>query len=158
MDNDTPPVYSISAAHGHSQCLMCGEFNPCSLHLSFILADDGSVSARFNAHSRLQGYTGILHGGVIASLLDAAMTHCLFHHGIEAVTADLHVRYAQAIACDACLDIWAASIESRPPLFRLRGEIAQDGHLMAWSEAKFLLRQGAQPLPGNGAGITLKVL
>ena len=144
----TARVTSISSAHGHSQCLLCGEANPWSLKLTFCMCGDGTVTASFDGKPELQGYLGILHGGVIASLLDAAMTHCLFHHGIEAVTADLHVRYAHAISCDAGLAIWASMVESRPPLYRLRAEISQDGRLMAWAEAKFLIRNDGAPLSG----------
>ena len=136
---------SISSAHGHSQCFVCGEANPESLKLAFSLGEDGTVRARFDARPGLEGYSGILHGGVIASLLDAAMTHCLFHHGIEALTADLHVRYARSIPCEASLDIWAALIESRPPLYRLRAEVSLEGLLMAWAEAKFLIRNEGTP-------------
>lgn len=131
---------SISTAHGHSRCLLCGADNPWSLKLAFCLGKDGAVTARFDTQPALQGYSGILHGGVTASLLDAAMTHCLFHHGIEALTADLHVRYAHPIPCDAGLDIWASMVTSRPPLYRLRAEISRDGRLMAWAEGKFLSR------------------
>lgn len=140
---------SLSTAFGHSQCLLCGESNPLSLKLAFSLADDGSVTARFESQPGLQGYDGIQHGGVTASLLDAAMTHCLFHHGIKALTADLHIRYARAIACDASLNLWASIIASRPPLYRLRAEISQDGRLMAWGEAKFLDRASQQAVFGT---------
>ena len=86
---------TISARNGHSRCLLCGNLNPRSLNLSFQAAEDGGVRTRFKADTELQGYDDILHGGVIASLLDAAMTHCLFHHGVQAVTGDLHVRFVQ---------------------------------------------------------------
>lgn len=49
--------------------------------------------ATFSGNPGLQEYEGQLHGRVISSLLDAAMTHCLFHHGIEAVTGELYVRF-----------------------------------------------------------------
>jgi acyl-coenzyme A thioesterase PaaI-like protein len=36
-------------------------------------------------------YTGLLHGGMTSTLLDAAMTHCLFMQGVQALTAELTV-------------------------------------------------------------------
>lgn len=124
-------TYSLSAAHDHEHCIVCGESNPLSLRLSFALSEDGSVTGHFKAQARFQGYNGILHGGITASLLDAAMTHCLFHQGIEAYTADLHVRYAHAIPCEAQLDIRALMVGQRPPLFRLRAEITCQDRLVA---------------------------
>ena len=129
---------SLSASHGHSQCLLCGELNPRSLHLSFQAAGDGAVKTRFQAGPGLQGYAQFLHGGVIAAILDSAMTHCLFHKGIRAVTGDLQVRFLRPIACQASLEIRAWVLSSYPPLYRLKAEITVDEILMAWAEAKFL--------------------
>lgn len=100
--------------------------------------EDGVVRSEFHGHEDLQGYADILHGGVIAALLDAAMTHCLFYQGIQAVTGDLHVRFVNQIYCKARVEILAWLVSNHPPLFRLRAEIKQDNTLMAWGEAKFI--------------------
>lgn len=131
---------TISANNGHSRCLLCGNLNPRSLKLSFQAAEDGIVRTRFNAVTELQGYADILHGGVIASLLDVAMTHCLFHRGVQAVTGDLHVRFIQPVSCNASLEISAWVLSSYPPLYRLRAEIVLDERIVAWAEAKFMQR------------------
>jgi acyl-coenzyme A thioesterase PaaI-like protein len=96
---------------------------------------------RFEPDKELQGYDGIVHGGVIASLLDAAMTHCLFHRGIQAVTGDLHVRFVRPVDCNASLEIRAWVLSSNLPLYRLRAELVFDEHIAAWAEAKFLQRR-----------------
>ncbi len=131
---------TISVHNGHSRCLFCGSLNPRSLNLSFHAAEDGGVRTRFKPPDELQGYDGILHGGVVASLLDAAMTHCLFHLGIQAVTADLHVRFVQPVPCNVSLEICARVLSSNPPLYRQRSEIILDEKVMAWAEGKFLRR------------------
>ncbi|MDD5718725.1 MAG: PaaI family thioesterase [Candidatus Krumholzibacteria bacterium] len=132
---------TVSARNDHSRCMLCGSQNPRSLNLSFQAAGDGAVTTRFQAHADLQGYGDILHGGVIASLLDAAMTHCLFHRGVQAVTGDLHVRYLQSVPCDAAVDIKAWVLAAKPPLHRLRAELSLAGSIVAWAEAKFLQRR-----------------
>jgi uncharacterized protein (TIGR00369 family) len=129
---------TINVRNGHSRCLLCGERNPFSLKLVFEADDEGGVKTRFKSHEGLQGYDDMLHGGVIAALLDAAMTHCLFHHGVQAVTGDLHVRFVNPVSCDASLEIRAWVLSSRSPLYRLRAEIRQDQLIMAWAESKFL--------------------
>ena len=122
----------------HADCVLCGSRNPLSLGLSFHRCDDGDVKAIFQAHPGLQGYQGILHGGVISSLLDAAMTHCLFHQGIEAVTGDLHVRFVKSVPCNAQMELRAQVLKASPPLYRLKGELLIGGKTMAWAEAKFM--------------------
>jgi uncharacterized protein (TIGR00369 family) len=131
---------NLSAQNGHESCLLCGNLNPRSFNLSFRKAGNGVVQAHFKTHVELQGYEGILHGGVIAALLDAAMTHCLFHHGVQAVTGDLHVRFLQPVSCNVSLEIIAWILSSHPSLYRLRAEIILDERVMAWAEAKFMQR------------------
>jgi acyl-coenzyme A thioesterase PaaI-like protein len=128
-----------SAIHGHSHCLLCGRDNPTSFGLSFAMRN-GVAHARFQAYPGLRGYDGLLHGGVIASLLDAAMTHCLFHQDVQAVTGDLRVRFVRPVACHMAVDLSAWIVSATPPLYRLRAELACEDTLMAWAEAKFMRR------------------
>jgi uncharacterized protein (TIGR00369 family) len=142
MVTEDPGVFH--ADNGHSRCLLCGTLNPGSLGLSFQAGEDGVVRARFTADTLLQGYENILHGGVIASLLDAAMTHCLFHRGVQAVTADLHVRFIHPVFCNSSLEIGAWMLSSSSLLYRLKAEIVVDEQVVAWGEAKFMQRRSVQ--------------
>lgn len=125
----------------HAQCLLCGNENPWSLNLLFQAEADGVVTTRFKAHAGLQGYEGILHGGVIAALLDTAMTHCLLHHGVQAVTGDLRVRFIRPVSCTETLEIRSWVLASCPPLYHLKSEIIVAGLTMAWAKARFMQRQ-----------------
>ena len=147
MSVTTEEPVAVSACNRHSRCLFCGNLNPRSLNLSFQAAGGGVVKTRFKARADLQGYDDILHGGVIAALLDAAMTHCLFYRGIQAVTGDLHVRFVQPVSCNVSMEIRAWMLTSHPPLYRLRAEIVVDERVMAWAEAKFVQRRVIQQCP-----------
>lgn len=131
---------ALSARFGHDKCVVCGGLNPNSLRLSFDLMDDGGVRAVFMAHEALQGYTDMLHGGVTASLLDAAMTHCLFQQGIEAVTGELKIRYLHPIPCGSALEIRAWRLSAYPPLHQLKAQILSAGKILTVAEAKFMER------------------
>jgi len=48
----------------HPFCIVCGRAGECGLGLRFSLRDDGGVEARFECRETLQGYTGMLHGGI----------------------------------------------------------------------------------------------
>jgi acyl-coenzyme A thioesterase PaaI-like protein len=122
----------------HDFCLMCGEKNPISMKLRFMADDSGKVYADFKGHFGLQGYTSIMHGGVICSLLDAAMTHCLFAHGIEAVTGELKVKFHSSIPFDAPLKLVAEISKSMSPLYILTSTIFFGSKRMAEAEAKFM--------------------
>ncbi len=122
----------------HCKCIVCGNQNPVGLGLHFEVNGKGDVSATFRGNTLLQGYDGILHGGIIAALLDASMTHCLFHHGIEAVTGSLDVRFVKPVPCDALLTLRAKLTESHPPLFRLLAVLTYDRRVMARAKARFM--------------------
>ncbi len=133
-----PATTEPLAFPGHSHCLFCGELNPHSLRLVFRASDDGAVETEFTAPETLQGYDGMVHGGILASLMDAAMTHCLFHLGIRAYTGDLRVRFLRPVPWGRRLAIRAARRASRGPVHRLESEIWEGGEMMARASATFM--------------------
>ena len=73
-------------------CFGCGADNSCGLQLKFE-GGDGRVFCRYVARREHEGYDGVLHGGVTASLLDELMGELVQRQGIYAVTGELTVRY-----------------------------------------------------------------
>jgi len=57
-----------------SYCFVCGPENPKGMHLKFHKTEDG-VYASFSLPKYYQGYEGVVHGGVIALLLDESMAY-----------------------------------------------------------------------------------
>lgn len=81
-------------------CFVCGVENPIGLHLHFYQTAPGEVTADLNLPEIYQGYPGIVHGGVIAAMLDEAAGRS--HMGpVEAprfmFTAKLDVRYRKNV-------------------------------------------------------------
>jgi acyl-coenzyme A thioesterase PaaI-like protein len=119
---------------------MCGDRNPWSLALRFEIDAEGGVSGRFQADASMQGYDGILHGGMICALLDAAMTHCLFSLGISAVTGDMRVRFLRSVPCGALVELKARLVKARPPLYRVSAELSENTRVAARATATFMKR------------------
>jgi uncharacterized protein (TIGR00369 family) len=124
----------------HAGCMVCGDVacNSASLNLAFDREPDGTVSAVYRADSQHQGYTGILHGGMISTLLDAAMTHCLFAHGITAVTAELIVRFVAPVEIGWRVELSARLIECKRRTFRLEGRLHHGARLLARATGRFI--------------------
>ncbi len=127
-------------AWAHPFCVVCSGSNPYGLGLKFQLDGDGGVSTVFLAHAALEGYPGLVHGGVIASMLDGTMTNCLFAQGIVAVTGELTVRYWKPvlIGCELQLRAWIE--EQHRPLYVMQAELTQGGCVKAAASAKFMER------------------
>jgi len=124
----------------HDNCVVCGCSNENGLGLRFETKYNGEVVAIFDCSDCFQGYPSTLHGGVISSLLDGAMTNCLFAHGKAAMTGELKVRFRHPVTTD-CKAVIRAWIEnSYPPLHFMKAELTQGGLLKAKAEAKFVER------------------
>lgn len=124
----------------HPFCFVCSGSNPMGLALRYEPEPDGSVSARFLGHGALEGYSGLLHGGVIAAMLDGAMTNCLFAHGIRGLTAELNVRYHERVAASEEVLLRAWLEVNAHGLFRLRAELTQGGQVKVSATGKFMKR------------------
>ena len=119
----------------HAGCMVCGL--PSVLGLSFHATEQG-VKASLKLKPEWQNYSSALHGGMIATLLDAAMTHCLFHQGIEAMTADLQVRYLAPVPCPGRIEVSARLSGQRRLIYELDAELRVGGMVKARAKAKFM--------------------
>ncbi|HUJ10494.1 MAG TPA: PaaI family thioesterase [Verrucomicrobiae bacterium] len=139
-------AHASTASSNHPRCVACSPAREHGWQLKFTREADGSVNAAVDCTPEWEGYPNRLHGGAIAMLLDAAMTHCLFANGEAAVTAELSVRYREAvtIGCPACVKAWLVNSSSR--LHRLRAELFQEDRLKAVATGTFV------PLHEQGPG------
>jgi acyl-coenzyme A thioesterase PaaI-like protein len=51
-------------------CFVCGIANPIGLRLRFYESAPGEVTAEYTVPDKYQGYPGIVHGGIVAAMLD----------------------------------------------------------------------------------------
>ena len=78
------------------RCFGCGVENPQGLQLQF--ENDGDqVSAEAELSATYQSWQGIIHGGVVALLMDEAVGWAAWHAGHPGVTGKLEVRLRQPL-------------------------------------------------------------
>ena len=78
-------------------CFGCGRLNPFGLKLTFFRSAEGVLSP-FTPEQRHEGYTGVVHGGIVTTVLDEVMSWALYAQEIWAVTGDLKVRFRRPVA------------------------------------------------------------
>ncbi len=122
----------------HPQCVFCGPHHPRGYRLTFSTHADGHVEASFPCKRLYQGYESCLHGGVIASLLDSAMTNCLFAHGRACLTGELTIRFFKPVVVNQYAIVSARITKSFPPLYCTESIVRQNGQIMAKATAKFM--------------------
>lgn len=121
----------------HPKCVVCSCANAKGLHLKFDVIDDGSVKADFQCNEAFEGYPGILHGGVISSILDGAMGNCMFARGQTSVTIEMTVRFRHPIITGHEATVSARITRSSHPLYLLEAKIVQDGKVKAAAKGKY---------------------
>jgi uncharacterized protein (TIGR00369 family) len=113
------PILSRYQEH---RCFVCGYNNAIGLHLTFQLAD-GVVRAEFIPQPDHQGYDGIVHGGILAAVLDDAMANCLGLRGISVMTAKMALRYREPVQVGSHLLVYSRLVHERKKIATTEGWI-----------------------------------
>lgn len=88
-------------AEPQNACFGCGGANSVGMKLEFEAdTDSGHVVGRFKIAKEFQGSMGMIHGGIIATIMDEAMGKVCRLGDVRAVTAELSVRYLRPIQVD----------------------------------------------------------
>lgn len=126
------PLDAVRADHG---CFGCGRDNPIGLRLRFSSDGDG-VIARFVPGVDHQGFDGVVHGGIICTLLDEAMAWATASAGIWAMTGEMRTRFRRPLlAGDAT---------------QLRGSITSQRGRVIYTSAELVLDDGTSIASATG--------
>jgi acyl-coenzyme A thioesterase PaaI-like protein len=97
----------------HKECFACSQINEYGLQLQFE-SHGNQVTCHAKINKPHQGYNGVAHGGIIATLLDAAMVHCLHKKfGKNPLTCRLDIRYREVVPTDSSITINASFTSQR---------------------------------------------
>jgi uncharacterized protein (TIGR00369 family) len=82
-------------------CFACGDRNPDGLRLHIEYPAPGRSRMEFVPPKKFQGWQDVLHGGIIATILDEAFAHALGGAaraaGQAAVTAEMTLRFKKPV-------------------------------------------------------------
>lgn len=126
--------------NNHQNCMICSPTALLGLKINFFQAQD-VVWARYQNNLHQQGFDNIAHGGFIAALLDGVMCQSLFAKNVEAVTADMTIRYLHEVPLQSAILLKGQVISSRNSLYKVEGELFVNQQLMAKSEARFMKKR-----------------
>ncbi len=102
MQSETCPA-TIDEQANH--CFGCGPENRHGLHLRFAIGTDGSVAATITLTRMHEGPPGYAHGGIIATLLDEAMSKLNRPLGLLAVTRHMEVEYLRPVPLGVAITV-----------------------------------------------------
>ncbi len=126
-------------ARPQSGCFVCGQENSGGLRIRFEQQDSGEMSASWRPGPEWEGFAGIVHGGVVSTVLDEAMSKAVAGTRTEALTAELRVRFRHHVASGESFLIRGWIVRRDRRLIETEASLtASDGteHAHAW--ARFL--------------------
>ena len=106
-------------------CFVCGRSNPVGLYMRF--EDDGEleVVSNYTVPSHYQGYPGIVHGGVLAAMLDEVVARVSMigdpHHFMMSVR--LEILYRHPVPTETPLRVVGRILRLRGRLGKAEGRI-----------------------------------
>ena len=118
-------------------CFVCGEKNDFGLQLK-PRGDNGKGYIRWTPDARHQGFYGVVHGGLISTLLDEAMAYAAMSVVGFCATASIGVKFRRPVRTDTPLEVNAEVVQNRGRIIKLRAQVTQDGEVRAQGEATFI--------------------
>lgn len=121
-------------------CFACGPNNPHGLRLTDFCQEGEECVVKFTPQREHQGWDGLTHGGIVATLLDESMTHLLQNLGQVGVTAVLTVRYHRPLPTGKPVEVRARVVACRRRLWQVESEfLGHEGAVIASAQAKFMV-------------------
>ncbi len=126
----------------YQRCFVCGQRNPYGLHLSF-RRDGNTVVADFLPREEHQGFPGVIHGGIVAAVLDEALnrTSLLSEHPAWTMTGRLEVRYRRYVPYGEHLRVRATLTGERGRMIQSSGTLtlaANEQDVLAEAQGTFM--------------------
>ena len=110
----------------NGNCFVCGKNNPNGLRLSFeIDKEKQTLKTTFVASPTYQGWDGIVHGGILSTLLDEAMANLVYELGYQAVTASIEIKFKKPAPILEPLLVYGEVTEVSKRLIRAKAHIAK---------------------------------
>jgi uncharacterized protein (TIGR00369 family) len=130
--------------HGaQNHCFGCGQANPAGLKLEFSLAPDGSVVSAAIVSDNYEGPPGYLHGGIIATLLDEAMSKANRANGVTAMTRQMQIEYLKPVPSGSRI--------------RVEGRVTRSEGRKHWTIAQILNADGLVLAQASGLFIAIRI-
>ena len=133
-------------ARTQNRCIVCGQENRYGLHIHFVREPDGAISAEWQPTENWEGFKGIVHGGIISTVLDEAMSKAVAAIKCEALTGELRVRFRHHVSAGESLRVRGWVVGKVKRLVKAEATLmAADGSERAHAWARFLALPGSDP-------------
>jgi uncharacterized protein (TIGR00369 family) len=123
----------------NQRCYVCGKDNPSGLNVQFSFDHTaGTITGRFTPRREHEGWEGIVHGGIIAALMDEAMVKLAAHLGKPAVSAEITVKFKARVASGEELVVTGKIVKESRRLIEAEATVEKGLIVVAEAKGKLL--------------------
>ena len=118
-------------------CFVCGEKNPLGLRLHIRTDPErGESSADVLFPEHFQGWSKVVHGGLLATVLHEATVYAAGANGLKCVTGEMTVRYVKPASTEV--------------VYILKGRFIEDKGRIVLAESALLDSEGYEVARASG--------
>ena len=123
-------------------CFCCGERNPIGLKLEFETTPEGRLHTLWRPKQEHVGFKDLIHGGLVATVLDEVMARVIFERGTPGVTASMETKLLRPLRWgrDYRFTAWVVRERSRTVETEAEAVDVETGERAAWGKATFVRR------------------
>jgi acyl-coenzyme A thioesterase PaaI-like protein len=120
-----------------AMCFCCGVNNPIGLKLEFQDTPEGRMRTHWTPRKEHQGFKDIVHGGLVATVLDEVMVRLLYLRGIPAVTAGMETKLLRPLRWgkEYRFEGWIVQERGRAVVTEAEAREVGSGERVAWGKA-----------------------
>ena len=133
-------VLLLQALPGYMNCFVCGKNNPIGLNIAFF-KDQDKIKAEFIPESKHQGFKGIVHGGILSSILDEIMGRtAIITRDVMTMTVEINIKYRKKALVGEKIIFAAQMTKDLGRMIEAQAEArSEDGTLLTEAKGKFIV-------------------
>ena len=93
-------------------CFVCGQENPRGLRVK-IQRNKDERFIRIALDSTFEGYKGVVHGGILVSLMDEVMAYAVSDDNYWGITASLEVKFRKVVSSQKTIIVSGKALEKK---------------------------------------------
>jgi uncharacterized protein (TIGR00369 family) len=137
MAEHEAPLGTLRKQPNSLHCFACGVDNASGLQIHFYDNAEDEVHAHYTVPERFQGYPGMVHGGILATILDELVGRAVMARDPTQfmVSAKLTVRYRKPVPTEQLLVLFGKVLRRRGRIATAKAEVRLvDGTLCVEAE------------------------
>jgi acyl-coenzyme A thioesterase PaaI-like protein len=136
------PAVPVITPIADNYCFVCGQDNPQGLKIKVTYhPEETAATTELSLPREYQGWADVIHGGILATLLDEMMAHAVWHFAGPGLTLSMETRFHHPLKPEVPIRVRGVLTALNGSRRSAEAEIVRltDGKKIASAKSRFLL-------------------